>query len=87
MRFEIGAGETGEADALTARFFFQRIETETRFRNRLLEMVEQFIRLRAVSAKGKEPHDLFIGIDDMEQIAVAIFPVSDDEAWCFQNDH
>lgn len=43
MRFEIGAGETGEADALTARFFFQRIETETRCRNRLLKAVEQFI--------------------------------------------
>ncbi len=77
MRF----AQAGKTDAFTACRNLDGGETEPVAVYRCLQFVHLGIRLGAVAAEGEEFHHARVGIDAEEKIAVAVFPVAQDQAF------
>ena len=76
----IGVEEADEADALARFNYLGGRETVAILGNPGAELVHLGVGLRAVAAKRKEFHDALVGVDAVEEVAVAILPVAQDQA-------
>lgn len=71
--------EAGEADAGRAFLQLERGEAVAARRVIVAYAVEEGVGLGAGAAEGEEAHHARVGIDAVEEVAVAILPVADDE--------
>ena len=83
----VGSVQAHEADACAGGGDFGGCPAEAVALDVGAEFIELVVRLRAAAPERKELHHPLVAIDAMEQGAVPLFPVAQDQPFCADRGH